>query len=227
MDNLFLLVPISAHGFIDFIYLDNDLKLGLYVFSILFYGMICLKLFKDMSVIFFIIFSMYHFSKDFYYLDENSQLLPYCMGSLVITSTLSIKNKNQWNVILNLLTSSPQSTEKILHFLDTLSILSFAYILVNMFISRDVRAGVFIALYIRFFENTKPLNVIIWYLAFYHVPINVYKHYTKNKQNTTFLFLIGLIFSSAFCIFVDKKLNINIIYFALSVTTVHMILHAL
>ena len=229
MDNLFLLIPISAHGFIDFMYFDSDLKLGLYVFAIVSYGMIGLQIFKDMSILFFLMFSMYHFSKDFAYLDQNknNELLHYCMGSLVITTTTMNKNRNQWNVILNLLTATTISTKKIVHFLEVLCLMEFMYVVVNMFTTKSVCAGIFISLYVRIFEHTKPLDTVIYYLAFFHVPINVHKHYAMDKASTNILFSIGLMCSSVFCILLDKKLNISIIQFALSVTTVHMVLHAL
>lgn len=229
MNNIILLIPISAHGFLDFMHLDSDLKLGLYIFAILSFGMIGLQLFKDMSILFFLIFSMYHFSKDFAYLDQNknNELLHYCMGSLIITTTVMSKSKNQWNVILNLLTTTTFSTQKIIHFLEILCLMEYFYIIINMFITQSVWAGIFISLYIRIFEQTKPLNTIVYYLAFFHVPINVHKHYAVDKINTNFLFFIGSFCSSVFCIFLDKKLNISIIQFALSVTTVHMVLHAL
>lgn len=229
MDKLILLIPVSAHGFLDFIYLDSDLKLGLYIFAIISYGLIGLQIFKDISIIFFIIFSMYHFSKDFSYLDpnENNQLIHYCMGCLVITSTVFESHSYQWYVMLNLLTTSTNVNLKIIHFLEVLCYACFYYIIINIVITKEVYYGIFIALYSKIFEDCKPLDTIIYYLTFFHVPINVYKHYTENSSATNFWFAVGIYFSSIFCIVLHKKLSIKIVQFAISVTTAHMILNSL
>ena len=227
MYKLHLLVPISAHGFLDFLFFNDEFKLPLYIFIIIFFNKICLKLFKDFSVIFFLLMSMYHFSRDFAYLNNGQyELSNYCMGGLVITSTLFSEKYIQWNVILNLLTSSSNSTRKIIKFLQILDIFFSTVLIFNIFRYRRFVEAYYMCLYAIVFKKSEPLDIIIYYLGYIHVPLNVYKIYTLYPKETNAWFSIGVFCSFVFCLFINKEINIRLVNLGISVTVAHMILHS-
>ena len=228
MYKLHLIVPISALGFLDFLFFDNEFKLPLYIFIIIFFHTICLQLFKNSSTIFFLLFSMYHFSRDFAYLNEGQyELSNYCMGGLVITSTLFSEKYIQWNVILNMITSSGRSSRKIIIFLQVLDVSFSLLLFVNVFRYHRIIEAYYMFLYVNMFRKSKPLDIIIYYLAYFHTPLNLYKIYNLHPKETNLLFSFGLFCSCVFCLFINKEINFQGVYLVMSVMVAHMVLHSL
>ena len=210
----FLISLAISHSFLDIYAVYPDYKFWIiYLYSICVVNSLIYA--SKIPYIFFILFSMYHFGKDFYYISGSSNTFDIWGGVYIISST-SFKNRD-WLMFFNKVGIEEELSDQILILLN----LSFYISAIAILIWGSWFAISYCIIFTLIFSsNYNEFSSILAYFCIIHSPLAVYRFYLEFGKIVIFLWIfMGIFINSIQKIpTLDKEL-INII---ISIIIVHM-----
>ena len=165
---------ISGHGFLDFCIFNRFGILNIFNYLGLAFLFNCFYIIiPSLSIILFLMLSMYHFGQDFVYLSPRQNRLEIWNGVNVVSSTIMCRNSNILISILKDLGVKDYEAENIFFLVYIFFFISY----IMSFLHCDIRNFVIITIYLcfNFFIFSNPLFSMIQYLFFVHSPLAVYR----------------------------------------------------
>lgn len=219
IDN-FLISSIICHGFLDFFILVKDKNfIPTYVFGIIIYNSF-LKINQNFFLVFFILFSGYHFGKDFQIISNDYRGEIIWNGFLTISSTLMCKDGfSFWFQFLNFLDTNYEDIYIILRMIETI----FFFSLFTSLILSNKKINFFNILRLLIITELSVEYAMMLHMAIIHIPVAIYQ-FVEHFGNITVVFLIVTTFLMTM-VLENYQIIINkeILTSSISITIPHMI----
>ena len=216
----FLISSIISHGFLDFLILSKNLNFVFYyIFGFIVYDTF-LKINQTFFVLLFILFSGYHFGKDFQIITSNYDGTQIWNGFIIISSTINCKNGFiAWFKFLEFLDIEQENIYIIFHLMKLLFLFSFF----SSLILSNYKITFFNISRILIIYNLSVEITILYHMLLIHIPLALYQFNKKFGTISLFFWLYYTIFITFLIEKYGIFLNQNNILMSISITVSHMI----
>ena len=219
IDN-FLISSIICHGFLDFFILAKEKNfIPSYVFGAIIYNSF-LKLNQNFFLVFFILFSGYHFGKDFQIISNDYRGEIIWNGFLIISSTLTCKDGFPfWFQFLDFLDTDYENIYIILRLVETL----FFFSLFCSLVLSNLKINIFNILRLLIIREISVEYCLMLHMAIVHVPVAIYQFVEHFGKITIIFWLVTTFLMTLILENYQIIINKEILTSSISITIPHMI----
>lgn len=214
-----LLSSIICHGFLDlWIIVQNTNFIIYYIFGFGIFDAF-LKINPSISIVFFIILSMYHFGKDFQIITGKTDNSVIVNGITTISSTLFCNNGTVvWFQFLNFLGVEPKDIFAIYRLMEFCLLMS----LLTILILEDWKLKIYNIIRLFIISHMSVETTILYHMLIIHVPLAVYQFKKVFGMGPVYFWIITSLFTGTLIDKFGLFVNENDIQLSISITMSHM-----